>query len=132
MRGAGDAGSTHVIEVTVVCCVMMVAIVGLPDLFQSRSSHSIIDQMHTTKAHDSLHIWRDMPMSGTSCAVASKLDQLVFQGIRGDHRQWKEIVDAKFGPVWSQDANFFMPTSPIDGVSGNERLRTDTAVPRSM
>jgi len=61
VRGGGDAGSTHVIEVTVVCCVMLVAIVGLPELFQSRSSLSVIDQMLTTKAHDSLHPKKQRP-----------------------------------------------------------------------
>lgn len=138
-----------------VCVIMALATYGMAELMIPHSSLSIVEKGLTQRTKDTLHVWKDTPVKSDECSIETKLDQLVQQGIDGDHSGWEKAVRNRFdegfdidlvldnyqewmllhgngaakgstGIVdWTPDPSFVMPLSSVSAMSGTERTRID-------
>lgn len=154
-----DGGSTHTLEILLVITIMFASVATVVPYMNGdagASSLSRIDRLLTTKARDTLYAWDDIPMeSDSSCAPSTRLEKLVFDGIKGDHAYWDQLVRSRFdagfdvdlvldnhdailplhgsGRVvgstadidWPRSDTYVMPIPGVNTVSGLERLRID-------
>lgn len=151
-----DGASTHTLEVFVVLTIMFVTVASVTNFTTSESSIPYIERMLTTKAQDTLRAWQAIEyQTDDACEPSSRLDELVFDGIEGDHALWDRLIAQKFGPGfdvdlvldnydaiyplhgsgrvvgqsgivdWWRDDTYIKPYPGLSVTSGTERIRID-------
>lgn len=104
MSGREGEASTHTLEAFVMLTVMFVAVTSVVQLMETDTLQPTLDTFHTTKARDALAVWNDWPVPAENpCDPRTRLDQLVLEGLEGDHSLWDELIENKFGPAYDVD-----------------------------
>ena len=93
-----EAASQHVLEATIVVCLMFGAIASMTAFTQAPPPSPFIERMMTTKASDILHIWKDTPRPITGpCDPPTELDALVGSTWNDGDTRWQSHVKKLLG-----------------------------------
>lgn len=135
-----------------VVIVMFSTMADITSFTVAPSSIPEIERTLTRMAKDAINVLNDLPArTGAPCGVHTKMEELVHEGVKGEHELWDAWKDARVPPGigaelvltngdglmslqgesiqgstadvnWQPDQTYSLPTTNVDAVSGTESM----------